>query len=128
MKEQFLLCGGVGWGLEIFWTGCHALFRRDYTLKGQSSLWMFPIYGCAALIGPVSKRLTRVPTFFRGTLYTAGIFAAEYSTGMLLKHFSACPWDYSNSPLNWKGVIRLDYAPLWFVTGLFFEKILADKT
>lgn len=127
MKEQFLLCGGIGWGMEILWTGFHALCRRDYTLTGQSSLWMFPIYGCAAVIGPVSRRLSRMPVFFRGSLYAAGIFAAEYSTGRLLQRFAACPWDYSGCPLNYRGVIRFDYAPIWFFTGLFFEKILADK-
>jgi len=35
-----------------------------------------------------------------------------------------CPWDYSNTPLNYRGLIRPDYAPLWFGAGLFFEKIL----
>lgn len=128
MKHHFLLCGSIGWCLEVFWTGCHALFHKDPTLKGHSSIWMFPIYGCAALIGPISKRLAKVPAFFRGSLYTVGIFAAEYSTGMVLKHFQACPWDYSKAPLNYQGVIRLDYAPVWFITGLFFEKILTDKT
>lgn len=128
MKEQFFLCGSVGWCMEILWTGCHALFQKDFTLKGQSSIWMFPIYGCAALIGPVSKKLTSLPAIFRGSIYTAGIFAAEYSTGMLLKRFHACPWDYSKSPFNYQGVIRFDYAPVWFLTGLFFEKILTDKT
>ena len=128
MKEQFLLCGSIGWGIEILWTGFHALFRRDYKLMGQSSIWMFPIYGCAAIIGPVSRRLSHLPVLFRGSLYTAGIFATEYSTGRLLKHFQICPWDYSKCPLNYQGLIRLDYAPLWFLTGLFFEKILTDKT
>lgn len=130
MKKHFLLCGGIGWCLEILWTGVHALFQKDFTLRGQSSIWMFPIYGCAALIGPVSKKLhqVRISTLGRGSIYTAGIFAAEYSTGMLLKYFHACPWDYSSSPFNYQGVIRLDYAPVWFITGLFFEKILADKS
>ena len=48
-------------------------------------------------------------------------------TGMLLKHYDMCPWDYSGNPLNYKGVIRLDYAPLWFCTGLLFEKILSHE-
>ena len=33
-------------------------------------------------------------------------------------------WDYSRAKFNIKGVIRLDYAPLWFTAGLFFEKFL----
>ena len=51
----------------------------------------------------------------------------EFSTGLLLKHYNVCPWDYSRYPLNYKGVIRLDYAPLWFCTGLLFEKILSHE-
>lgn len=34
------------------------------------------------------------------------------------------PWDYSHARLNVKGVIRLDYAPVWFLTGLLYEKLL----
>ena len=45
-------------------------------------------------------------------------------SGTLLRKVDACPWDYSNTPFNIKGLIRLDYAPLWFCAGLLFEKIL----
>lgn len=87
MKEQFLLCGSIGWGMEILWTGFHALCRKDFKLVGQSSLWMFPIYGCAAFIGPVSRKLSGLPAILRGSIYTVGIFATEYSTGRLLDYF-----------------------------------------
>ncbi len=60
----------------------------------------------------------------RGGVYTIGIFLTEYSLGTLLKKYKACPWDYSKSKYNFRGVIRLDYAPLWFIVGLLFEKIL----
>lgn len=53
-----------------------------------------------------------------------GIFSMEYLTGTLLKKKDFCPWDYSKVPLNYHGVIRLDYAPVWFLTGLLYEKIL----
>lgn len=36
----------------------------------------------------------------------------------------ACPWDYSDAALNYKGIIRLDYAPVWFIVGLIYEKML----
>ena len=44
--------------------------------------------------------------------------------GTYLKKRGCCPWDYSDAPLQVNGVIRLDYAPLWFLTGLFYEKRL----
>ncbi len=124
MKKQFLLCGSVGWGLEILWTGLHSLQRKEPTLCGTSSLWMFPIYGMASVIGPISHHLMRFPFILRGTVYAAGIFLVEFTTGSLLRRFRACPWDYSGCRCHYKGLIRLDYAPLWFLTGLFYEKIL----
>lgn len=128
IKKNFLLCGSIGWCLEILWTGSHSLFAGETTMMGKTSLLMFPIYGCAAFIGMVYKKISLLPLFIRGCLYAAGIFAAEFSTGSLLKHFDMCPWDYSGTPFHYKGVIRFDYAPLWFFTGLLFEKILAKSS
>ena len=52
--SNFLLCGSAGWCMEIFWTGLHSLFTGQKTLTGKTSLLMFPIYGCAAVIAPLS--------------------------------------------------------------------------
>ena len=124
MKNRFLICGILGWSLEILWTGFHALLSGNASMPGKTSLLMFPIYGCASLIAPAYKKLKKIPICIRGLLYTAGIFFTELSTGLFLKHFHICPWDYSHTPFHYKGVIRLDYTPVWFFTGLFFEKIL----
>ena len=32
-------------------------------------------------------------------------------------------WDYGSGALSVMGLIRLDYAPLWAVLGLFFEEV-----
>jgi Predicted membrane protein len=85
---------------------------------------MFPIYGMASLLKPVCTLLKKQSLWLRGCVYTLCIFTGEYLTGSFLRRFEACPWDYSKSPLNVKGLIRLDYAPLWFGAGLLFEKIL----
>ena len=121
--KDFLKCGILGWCLEITFTALHSLQQRKFTLQGTTSLWMFPIYGCAAFIGPLSRLLQKKHPLFRGNLYMLGIFLVEFSTGLLLKKKDWCPWDYSDSPLNIHGVIRLDYAPLWLLAGLFFEHI-----
>lgn len=127
-KRNFFICGSIGWCMEVLWTGCHALFSGEPTMMGQTSLLMFPIYGCAAVIKPVYQKIAALPTFLRGCLYTTGIYAAEYSSGSILKYFGMCPWDYSQTPFHYKGIIRLDYAPLWFAAGLFFEKILTKSS
>ena len=127
--KNFLLCGATGWCMECFWTGLGTLRTgTDKTLRCQTSLWMFPIYGFAALFAPVSRLLKGVPAFFRGTVYTLLIYTGEFLSGSLLKKHHSCPWDYSQAKFNYKGLIRLDYAPAWFVSGLIFEKLLEKQT
>ena len=127
-KHPFLFCGITGWCLEILWTGLHAFFQGDVAMKGTTSLLMFPIYGCAALILPLYQRLKTFPTLFRGFLYTAGFYLGEFTSGSMLQAFHMCPWDYSGASHQYKGIIRLDYLPVWFFTGLFFEKILTKSS
>ena len=112
-KYPFLFCGFTGLCLEILWTGLHSLLRGDASMKGTTSLLMFPIYGCASLILPVYKKLKTLPALLRGSLYTAGFYLAEFASGSILQY---------------KGIIRLDYLPVWFLTGLFFEKILTKSS
>lgn len=88
---------------------------------------MFPIYGAAAFLSPLFHKIRRFPVLLRGTLYMMLIFAGEFLSGSILKKHQACPWDYSKAKFNVKGVIRLDYAPVWFLTGLLFERLLAHK-
>lgn len=121
---SFIKCGFLGWGLEILWTGLGSLIHGDPQLTGRSSLWMFPIYGLAAAIDPVYQMLKPLPIVFRGLIYMLCIFAVEYVTGAALRSLNLCPWDYSQAALNINGLIRLDYAPLWFAVGLLFERLL----
>ena len=124
LGRNFCIGGLTGWCMEIIFTSAHSIFARDKRLIGQTSIWMFPIYGCAAVILPVYQKIASIPICVRGLFYTAGIFFTELTTGLILKHFHICPWDYSSTPFHYKGVIRLDYTPVWFFTGLLFEKIL----
>ena len=55
------------------------------------------------------------------------IFTAEYVTGRLLRSLRACPWDYTGCRFSVDGLIRLDFAPLWFGAGLLFERITQGK-
>lgn len=122
--KNFLRCGLTGWCMEIFFTSLDSLRRRDFKLKGNTSVWMFPIYGCAALFSPVHRLLRRMPFWVRGLAYMTLIFSGEYISGSLLSKHSMCPWDYGHSKWNIRRVIRLDYAPVWFGAGLLFERIL----
>ena len=52
-------------------------------------------------------------------------FSVEYATGRFLDKKGQCPWSYQKSPWNISHVIRLDFAPAWFLIGLLFEKAVA---
>ena len=127
MMKNFIQCGFIGWGAELIWTSLHnRIENHDKRLMGHSSLYMFPIYGMAALLKPCAGRLKKKhrSPLSRGLVYMTMIFLTEYSTGYVLKKAGRCPWDYSHAPLNINGLVRLDYAPCWFGAGLLFERIL----
>ncbi len=124
--KDFLLCGATGWCMEILFTGLSSLRRRERTLTGQSSLLMFPIYGMAALIRPLARLLRKRPFWVRGCTYMGLIFSGEYLSGRVLQKHSICPWDYTKSHYHIGSIIRLDYAPYWFLAGLFFEHLLKE--
>ena len=124
MNGNFITCGIVGWCLEDLWTGFCAYINKDRKLECRTSIWMFPIYGCASLIKPVSRLLRRENVLTRGFIYMSAIFLIEFVSGSILKKYNMCPWDYSDAPLNIKGLIRLDFAPLWFLAGLLYEYLL----
>ena len=113
--------------MEILFTSLGGLLRGDLLLNGHTSIWMFPIYGLAAVIGPLSVRLRHWPVLLRGCFYGAGIMLVEFISGSFLRLFSLCPWDYSKTHYNISGLVRLDYFPVWFTAGLIFEYILSQK-
>ncbi len=115
--------------MEVFWTGMGSALRKDKKLTSNTSIWMFPIYATAVIVEPLSNRLCKKKrgTFCRGSVYALCIFATEFLSGSFLKKRGCCPWDYSKAKLNIKGVVRLDYLPVWFVVGLIYEKLLCSK-
>ena len=136
--RNFMLCGLTGWGLEILLTSVEAFAAGDMKFMGKTSMYMFPIYGMGVLLGPIGKwvdswigdrgRIAVKDRIFRhGILDMVLIFFAEYLTGTFLKSFGICPWDYTGRMLNVDGVIRLDFAPFWFMTGLLFEYLTREK-
>lgn len=122
--KNFFKCGLTGWCMEIIFTSIGSFLKHDFRLKGVTSIWMFPIYGLAFIIAPISKLLKSFPTWFRGLTYMSMIFSTEYLSGRFLDKHHICPWDYSDSKWNIDHVIRLDYAPYWFGAGLLFEKLV----
>ena len=125
--RNFIHCGLLGWCLEILFTAFHSLRRRDLRLSGTTSIWMFPIYGLAAFLAPISRMLKGKNFIFRGLVYTGIIFLCEFVSGTLLCKKELCPWNYERSRWNIGNVIRLDYTPCWFISGLLFERLLMEN-
>lgn len=125
MIVKFLCYGVIGWIIEIIYTGSGSLLVGSLKLTGHTYLWMLPIYGCAVFLEPFYERMRSSPWIVRGILWAGIIFLVEYLSGWILQTtIGVCPWDYSlYSRYTLDGFIRLDYFPIWFMSGLLFEKI-----
>jgi uncharacterized membrane protein len=124
MILRVILYGVLGWVLEILWTGLGSLLRGDVRLVCTTYLWMLPIYGGAGVaFEGLYGYLEVQPWWTRGTIWMLAIYLVEYGSGFLLRRWVGyCPWDYGEGPLVVDGLIRLDYAPAWFLLGLFYEQ------
>ena len=76
--KTFFICGLTGWCMEILFTSLGGLLRGDLLLNGHTSIWMFPIYGLAAVIGPLSVRLRH------GLCFCAAVFTVPASCSLNL--------------------------------------------
>ena len=84
-----------------------SILIHDWRLMGRTSLLMFPIYGCGAILAPIGSfadrwigdgPLSRADRIIRhGLLYMVLIFTAEYLSGAFLQGLGMCPWDYTGS-------------------------------
>ena len=125
MMKKFMIFGLSGWCIEIIFTGICSLLAGDMALTAKTYLWMFPIYGAVGFVLPLFLSMRQYcPLWQRIGFYIFAIFLTEFLTGWLLQTVTGvCPWDYSGKQFAVMGFIRLDYAPLWAVLGLFFEQM-----
>ena len=125
--KNFIVCGLTGWCIEVAFTSFNAARKKDKKLIGQTSAWMFPIYGMAAAINLVYPKIKHWSILQRGFLYGISIMTGEYVSGSLLTKLGVCPWNYAGCKYSVKGLIRLDFFPLWMMAGLLFERILLEN-
>lgn len=123
---SFALFAGLGITTEVFFTAISDLITSgnfdDLSLKGQSYIWMFPIYGSASILFPFFfKWIKNWPRLARYACYGVGILFVELIAGFLLEKLTGrCPWEYQ---VGWHfhGYIRFDYLPLWMGFGAVIE-------
>lgn len=82
--KTFFICGLTGWCMEILFTSLGGLLRGDLLLNGHTSIWMFPIYGLAAVIGPLSVRLRHWPVLLRGCFTVPASCSLNLSVAVFL--------------------------------------------
>lgn len=123
----FIIYSVLGWFVEsAYMSFCnHRLTNRGFA-KGP----FCPIYGFGAVIGylvlnPLSGHYV--------TLYLTGAFLAttfEYLVGIMMqKLLGEVWWDYTEKPMNYKGIICLESTIAWgfyaiIITMFLYERVL----
>jgi hypothetical protein len=122
--------GVLGWGIEVCYTATRDRLtgRGDDRLRGESYIWMAPIYAAGGLAGErIGRALARRPWWQRGLAYAATFWAVEAASGELLRRaVGDVPWgeDYRRHGDNLgRGLIRLSYLPNWAAAGLALEQV-----
>lgn len=123
MIKRFFIYGLLGWNIEIIWTGMCSLIKGDLGLHAFTNLWMFLVYGLAVFLEPIHDIIRDWKLPARGIIWVVIIWGIEYSTGIILKSLiGQYPWLYEGN-FAVDGLVRLDYAPAWFLAGLIFEQV-----
>ena len=120
----------LGWGIEVCFTAMKDLATGvgDERLRGESYVWMAPIYGAGGLAGEVVHEVVRHrPAWQRGAAYALTFWAVEAATGEALRRtVGDVPWGetYRGHPDQLgDGLIRLSWAGNWAVAGLALERV-----
>ena len=133
--SRLILYGLCGLFVEVMFTATwyfvdSVKYRHGWKLHGCTSVWSFPIY---AISSYVVERMfiylnDKVHVLLRGLIYLGWTYIWEFLTGLLLRQFNACPWDYRGyTYVNVMGLITFDYAPLWFIGCLFLELVVIQS-
>lgn len=128
---RFYVYGIQGFCDEIIFTSILDFFTKEmnWQLKGHSAVSSFFIYGTICFL---VERLYvflyykhGIKRHFRLPLYLVICYSWEFCTGLLLRQFNACPWDYSEYRYNFLGLVTLEYAPGWLFLS-WLQDELAD--
>ena len=123
--DAFIIYSVLGWFVEsVYMSFCnHRLTNRGFA-KGP----FCPIYGFGAVIGylvlnPLSGHYV--------TLYLTGAFLAttfEYLVGIMMQKFlGEVWWDYTEKPMNYKGIICLESTIAWGFYAIIITMFLHER-
>lgn len=123
----------VGITLEVFWTAIiNSIKSKDRKLTGKTYLWMFPIYALVPFIYLFGiKYFQDISIFIKAIIYMFMFYLLELATGYIIRKIvGISPWNYRGYDIkifekeykaNFKGLICLEYAPVWYLYGIMGE-------
>ena len=130
LHKRFGVYALLGWPIEVCFTAVrdYVTGAGDKRLRGESYVWMAPVYGIGGVMGELTARvLRRRPVWQRALGYAATFWAVEATSGELMRRqLGDVPWgeDYRAHPDSvGNGLIRLTYAPYWAAAGLALERV-----
>lgn len=120
-----------GYVTEVMFTAAwEFVVNMNWKFPGNTSVWSLFIYGLSTLLIEKLYLLLkdRAPLLVRALIYTVWTYCWEFCTGYVLRHFDACPWDYTPFEGDFMGLVTLEYAPLWFIGGIVGEQVVIKNT
>ncbi|XP_076464356.1 transmembrane protein 229B-like [Babylonia areolata] len=129
---RFYIYAIHGYAAEVMFTALWE-FVVNFNLKlpGVTSVWSFPIYGLSVLVLEqmyLAMKARNTHLLVRCAVYTVWTYCWEFSTGLLLRQFDACPWDYTPFHGDFMGLVTLEYLPLWYMASVFMERVVIRYT
>jgi len=96
---------------------------RDPRLKGETYLWMLPVYAAVPYIYVfVQGAFPNLVWWQKGFIYMIAFYLLELIAGLIIKALvGVSPWNYKNYRYHFMEVICLEYAPVWFIYGIAGE-------
>ncbi|KPP57170.1 transmembrane protein 229B-like, partial [Scleropages formosus] len=120
-----------GYFCEVMFTAAwEFVIHCNWKFPGVTSVWALLIYGTSILV--IERMYLRLsgccPMLLRCLIYTLWTYLWEFGTGLLLRQFNACPWDYSQFHYNFMGLITAEYALPWFCASFIVERLIICNT
>ncbi|XP_016424243.1 transmembrane protein 229b [Sinocyclocheilus rhinocerous] len=120
-----------GYFCEVMFTAAwEFVVNCNWKFPGVTSVWALFIYGtCILIVERMYLCLRdRCNVLLRCIIYTLWTYLWEFGTGLLLRQFDACPWDYSEFKYNFMGLITAEYAVPWFCASFIVERLVIRNT
>ncbi|KAK6061069.1 hypothetical protein COOONC_01268 [Cooperia oncophora] len=126
--ERLFLYGLFGFAAEVCFTATwEAVEHGNRKLIGVTSMYIFFVYGLSILLLEKLYLFLKdiIPLPLRAAIYVLVCYCWEFSTGLFLKRWDACPWDYeSYFHYHFMGLITFEYIPVWYVASIVCERFL----